>query len=326
MKPSNKKKLIIILALIAACIIAAVVIGKKMAGQKEAVEENEFVITNGTMMVTVKTTANVEPQNRLEVVPPTSGRIEEILVKEGDMVKAGQIIGWISSTERAALLDAAIAHGDEELANWKDVYKATPLRAPINGEVIVGTYRPGQSISPSSAVVVLSDRLIVKASVDETDIGKVKVGQQAEIVLDAYPDVKSKGMVNHIYYESKLVNNVTTYFVQIVPEKVPDDFRSGMSATVTILCDTRENVTLVPSDAVTLDKDGAYVLVRPAPGEKSERRKIVMGSGDEKGNEVLEGLRAGETVVIAKRTYSLPKDKAANPFLPLGGGGRRGKK
>jgi macrolide-specific efflux system membrane fusion protein len=51
------------------------------------------------------------PQNRLEIKPPIAGRAEEVLVNEGELVKAGQIIAWMSSTDRAALLDAARAQG-----------------------------------------------------------------------------------------------------------------------------------------------------------------------------------------------------------------------
>jgi len=281
----------------------------------------DVVVTNGSVNVTVRTTANVEPQNRLEVKPPTAGRIEELLVKEGDRVKSGQIIGWISSTERAALLDAAMAHGAMELAYWKEVYRPAALTAPIDGEVIVRDFEPGQSITIASAVVVLSDRLIVKALVDETDVGKIKVGQKAEITLDAYPEEKTMGHIDHIAYESKLVNNVTIYAVDILPGKVPDIFRSGMSATVTIICSTRTEVPVLASDAVLTDKDGTYVLMRPVAGGEPARRKVVVGVADERCYEVKEGLLAGDVVVVAKKRYQLPsKDSGAgNPLMPFGG-------
>lgn len=301
-------------------VVAAVILTRNAKSTDKAAEEVDFVVTNGLVNVAVRSTANVEPQNRLEVKSPTAGRIDELLVKEGDRVKSGQIIGWISSAERAALLDAAMAHGAQELAYWKEVYKPAALTAPIDGEVIVRDFEPGQSITVASPVIVLSDRLIVKAQVDETDVGKVKVGQMAEIALDAYPDVKSKGRIDHISYESKLMNNVTIYEVDVVPEKVPDVFRSGMSASVTILCDVKKGVPLVQGDAVASDNNGAYVMVRTAPGAKPERRKVVIGIADDRGDEVLEGLRAGDVVVIAKKPYQLPsQDKSASPFAPFAG-------
>jgi len=323
----KKIQLIAVLIVIAVGFVSLTIVKKIKEDAKGAVEETDIVVSNGEVRVTVKSTADVAPQNRLEVKPPTAGRIEEILVKEGDKVKSGQIIGWISSTERAALLDAAMAHGAKELAYWKEVYKPAALTAPIDGEVIVRDFEPGQSITASSAVVVLSDRLIVKALVDETDIGKVKVGQESEISLDAYPSTKVTGRVDHISYESKLVNNVTTYKVDVVPEKVPDVFRSGMSATVTIICDTKKSVPLVPGYAVSTDKDGIFVMVRPASGGKAERRKVVLGVSDDKGDEIDEGLNAGEVVVVAKKKYQLPaKDKTSNPFMPFAGNQKKDRK
>lgn len=319
--------LAVLIVMAVVCVVAFIAVRMNRSKGEGVFKETDIVITNGIVNVTVRSAANVEPQNRLEVKPPTAGRIEELLVKEGDKVKSGQVIGWISSTERAALLDAAIAHGANELAYWKEVYKPAALTAPIDGEVIVRDFEPGQSISASSAVVVLSDRLIVKAQVDETDIGKVKVGQNAEISLDAYPEVKSRGKVDHISYESKMVNNVTIYEVDIVPDKVPDVFRSGMSATVTIICDVRTGVPLVPGEAVSTDKDGSFVMVRSAEGEKPERRKVVIGVADEKGDEVVEGLGAGQVVVIKKKQYQLPsKDKNSNPFMPFGGNKKKDRK
>ena len=133
----------------------------------------------------ISTTGDVEPQNRLELKPPIGGRVEEILVHEGDRVKVGQILAWMSSTDRAALLDAARSQGPEALKYWSEVYKPTPLISPIDGDVIVRAVEPGQTVTATTAVLVLSDRLIVNAQVDETDVGKVKVGQKAIVSLDA---------------------------------------------------------------------------------------------------------------------------------------------
>ena len=321
------KKFIAVVILFTAVGVGFWIFKKAKPGETEQIEEYNITVTNGSVNVTVRTTANVEPQNRLEVKPPTAGRIEELLVKEGDKVKSGQIIGWISSTERAALLDAAIAHGAKELAYWKEVYKPAALTAPIDGEVIVRDFEPGQSITVASAVIVLSDRLIVKAQVDETDVGKIRVGQHAEITLDAYPEEKTMGKIDHISYESKLINNVTIYAVDILPEKVPDVFRSGMSATVTITCSTRAEVPVISGEAVSTDKDGTYVMMRPASGGNTERRKVIIGVADEKGYEIKEGLLAGDIVVVTKKRYQLPsKDGGANPFMPFAKKKEKGQK
>jgi macrolide-specific efflux system membrane fusion protein len=76
----------------------------------------------GDIEVTISTTGTVQPQNRLEVKPPINGRVEEIPVKEGDVVKKGDVLARMSSTDRAALLDAAHSKGEEFMAYWEDVY------------------------------------------------------------------------------------------------------------------------------------------------------------------------------------------------------------
>ena len=68
----------------------------------------------------------------MEIKPPIAGRIEKLLVDEGDDVTSGQILGWMSSTDRAAILDAARAQGPEESKRWEDAYKPTPIVAPLS--------------------------------------------------------------------------------------------------------------------------------------------------------------------------------------------------
>ena len=274
----------------------------------------------GSIMTFISTTGTVEPQNRLEIKPPISGRIEEILVLEGEKVDTGQILAWMSSAERAALLDTARAQGAESLKYWEDAYKATPLIAPIDGEVIVKAVEPGQTVTSSDPVVVLSDRLIVKAQVDETDIGKVKLGQKAIIGLDAYPQVKVDSVVDHISYESTIVNNVTVYEVDILPKEVPDVFRSGMSANVDIIEKAKDNILLIPLEAVSEDKEGNFVLLRQARGKKTIRHKIELGISDEKNIEVTSGLAPQDKIIIKTQGYLPSKDSQSksSPFMPSG--------
>ena len=274
----------------------------------------------GNIEVFITTTGTVQPQNRLEMKPPISGRIEDILVREGDHVKKGNIVAWMSSTERAALLDAARSRGGETLRQWEDAYKPTPLIAPINGDVIVRAVEPGQSVTPNDPVVVLSDRLIVKAQVDETDIGRVKVGQNAFVSLDAYPGEKVMARVDHISYESKLINNVTIYEVDILPQKVPRVFRSGMTANVNIVEKVRRNVLRLPIDAVRREKDGTVVLVKENGQGKSALRKVGTGLSDENFVEITSGLEEQDIVIVEKKNSVLPEKNAAggSPFMPSG--------
>ena len=274
----------------------------------------------GSIKIFISTTGAVEPQNRLEIKPPISGRIEGILVREGEKVNVGQILAWMSSTERAALLDAARAQGKEALDYWQEAYKPTPLVAPIDGDVIVRAVEPGQTVTSSDAVIVLSDRLIVKAQVDETDIGKVKLGQVAIIGLDAYPQVKVKAKVDHISYESKIVNNVTIYEVDTLPERVPDVFRSGMSASVDIIEASKEDILLIPVEAVEQDKEGSFILLSQGRGKRPLKRRVALGISDESNVEVISGLGPEDKIIIKTEIYLPAEDVTSgrNPFMPFG--------
>lgn len=315
-------KLSYVVAGLAIIVIAAgTVLFLRKSGEREnAMPSVEVTVTRGSVWSMITTTGTVEPQNRLEVKPPIGGRVDEILVREGDRVKKGQVIGWMSSIERAALLDAARARGEEELAYFQQVYKPAALITPMDGEVIVREIEPGQTINANIPVIVLSDRLIVKARVDETDIGKVKVGQAAEVTLDAYPDVKCRCRVDHISYESKLISNVTIYEVDLVPENMPEVFRSGMNANVVIIEESRENTLILPVEAVDRDEDGAFVLLNDVARQKPVRCRVTVGLADDQHVEIVQGLNEGQKVSMRKSDFSLSsvKEPAGSPFLPFG--------
>jgi len=313
----NKKWKAVLALLIAAGLGVIFIIVLK---QKQPPTESVKLISPvyGAIQISISTTGTVQPQNRLEIKPPISGRVEKVLVQEGDQVRRGQTLTLMSSTERAALLDAARAQNKDQLAYWEEVYKPTPLVAPINGTVIVRAVEPGQTVTSGDAVIVLSDRLIVQAQVDETDIGKVKLKQTAVISLDAYPDTKVKAKIDHIAYESKIVNNVTIYEVDILPEKVPAIFRSGMSANVNIIEQSKENVLLIPLEAVKQDADGSFVLISSGRSEKPVMRRVQLGISDDKNVEVVSGLETQDNIVMASQSYQPLKDTGSgkNPFLP----------
>ena len=262
----------------------------------------------------ISATGTVEPNNRLAINPQVSGRLESVLVKEGDTVKKGAVLAWVSSTDRAALLDAARMQGKDAIAYWENVYKPTPLIAPIAGTVIVQTLEPGQSVGTDTAVVVIADNLIVKAQVDETDIGRVHVGQQVEISLDAYPEEIITGKVVHIAYESTVVSNVTIYEVKIAPTSMSSKLRSGMGANVSII-EKQATVLALPVDAVSSNAKGDFVLI---PGEDHpQRQKVKLGMTDEKMVEIVSGLSPTATVLVKNVALSVnKKKKSSSPFMP----------
>lgn len=288
--------------------------------RKPGITYREFKVERGNLASTILSTGTVQPENRLEIKPPIAGRVETVLVQEGQKVAKGQILAWMSSTERAGLIDAARSQGPDELKKWEELYKPTPIIAPIAGTLILRNVESGQTFTNADAILVMSDRLTVKAQVDETDIAQIKLRQSATIVLDAYAGQRIPARVDQIAFEAKTVNNVTTYVVDVLPVKTPDFMRSGMTANVVFDVEARENVLWIPSEAVKIDDGGATTtLVRGSDG-KPTSREIKLGIAEGKRTEIVDGLQEGETILVARLAARDEKSKNANPFSPIGGG------
>ena len=198
----------------------------------------------------MEATGEVVPLNRVEIQPPIAGRIEKLLADEGDRVVEGQVLAWMSSSDRAAILDAAKAQGPDEVKRWEDTYKPTPVVAPLSGTVILRNVVVGQTVTAGTVLYAVSDKLIVMTHVDEVDIGRIHTGMPVRITLDAFPGRTVGGKVFNILYEGKNVSNVITYDVRVAPDTVPPFFRSQMTANVRLIISQKNSVVLLPSDAV----------------------------------------------------------------------------
>ena len=320
-KPQSKKKWMI-LAGMGVILVAAFLIWRANRTPKPVYQE--FTIQRGDLSNTILSTGTVQPENRLEIKPPVAGRIDQVLIKEGQKVVKGQILAWMSSTERAALLDAARSQSQDEVKKWEDLYRPTPVLAPLSGTIILRSIESGQTVTNTDAILVMSDRLIVKAQVDETDMAQVRLKQRAEIVLDAYASEKTEAKVDQIAFEAKTTNNVTTYDVDVLPNQTPPFMRAGMTANVTFFIDSRKDTLLIPTEAVIYQKNAPQALVKNTanPSEPPREQPIKLGLSDGKQTEVLEGLKEGD-VVLVQKIVTTGKAGAANPFGPPKIGGRK---
>lgn len=316
-----------LIPLLAALLVIGVGVAWKLRHRatSKQVEYAETPAARGNLELTILSTGSVAPENRLEIKPPIAGRMEEVLVKEGERVKRGQTLAWMSSTERAAVTDAARARGPEELKRWEELYRPAPILAPLDGTIILRNIEPGQSFATSDALLVMSDRLTVKAQVDETDIAQVHLKQRARIVLDAYPGKPIPARVDQVAFDAKTVNNVTTYVVDVLPESAPPYMRSGMTANVSFFVEAKENVILVNSDAMRSRDGRAFVLVKRPDGQAPEERTVETGASDGKRIEIVSGLREGEIVLTPKLAADAfqANKSGVNPFMPSPPGGNR---
>lgn len=313
-----KLKIFVVAIVVIAATVGAYLYLTKSEGPRYSY--TAFEVKIGSLTESIDATGVVNPKNRLEIKSPIAGRIEEILVKEGDEVKRGTILAWSSSTERAALLDSVRTQGESELKRWEELYRPTPIMAPIDGTIILRGMETGQSFSATDALFTMADRLIVKASVDETDIAQIAKDQRAVIVLDAYPQNKITGRVVHLAFDSTTTNNVTSYEVDILTEEVPSYMRSGMTANITIIVSSLDNILTIPQAAVVEDQAETFVFKKVK--EDYLLHKVMLGESNGIEVEVKEGLKAGDVIFL--RSISLPgKELSGSPFMPGGRGRKR---
>lgn len=304
------KKNIMISGLVGILLLATV--GAYFIMRKPKIEYRFAEIKKGNITLKVLATGTVQPENRLQIKSPIAGRAESVLVREGQKVYRGQVLAWISSSERAALIDAARAQGAEELKKWEDIYKATPIIAPLSGTIILRAIEPGQTFSTADAILVMSDRLTVSAQVDETDLAQISLKQKAKISLDAYSDKEFDAEVSQLAYEAKTVNNVTTYMVNVLPKEKLDFLRSGMTANVTFFGQTREDIVVIPNEFIKYDSGVPKAMVKQDE-KRSIARELALGITDGKITEVKSGLEVGETVVLEIQKDTKSKSSLFSP-------------
>jgi macrolide-specific efflux system membrane fusion protein len=325
------RKILIGLLILAVIIAGFFIIRKKAAkkSKKEQVITSE--VTRGNIEVKVTSTGIIQPYTRVQVNSPVSGRIDRVLVDEGDAVRSGDILAWISSEDRIALLDAARSNLDaaqksgdqiairEALASQQiaeNAYKPVPLTNSISGQVIARSCESGQNVTTQTVLFVISDRLVASVKVDEADIGKIFVGQDAVINLDAFPAENIPGKVTKIAHEGSLVSDVVVYNIMVEPRQVPPYWSSGMTANVSFEIINRKNVLTIPSSAVK-ERDGnktVLVMVNNRP----EPKQITTGASDGKSIEIISGLNEGEQVIAGNGTSGNRQNSPRNQrrFIP----------
>jgi HlyD family secretion protein len=209
----------------------------------------------------------------------------------------------VDLTERAARVTqkqvtaarASLAFATTQLAYGR-------IEAPIDGVVASISTEEGETVAASFAAptfVTLVDlaRLEVWAYVDETDIGRIRVGQNARFTVDTYGDHEFGGRVTTVYPKAEIRDNVVNY-VTVLRFEPPREqtLRPEMTTIVRIALDLRPNVLAVPIRAVRREGDRTFVFSRR--GDTIERCSVTTGVRDDRYWEIVDGLREGEEVVI----------------------------
>jgi cobalt-zinc-cadmium efflux system membrane fusion protein len=184
----------------------------------------------------------------------------------------------------------------QKLTKAQNISPHVTVSAPIDGRVIQNNAILGAMIEPSSEIMTVLNptSLCIDAEIYEKDLAKIKIRQEVQISVPAYPE---QTFVGHIFYIGDIVHPETRTIT--VRTRVPNnDFKlkPGMFADIKILLDQRENAVTVPIEAVLDDLDKKIIFVRE--GGNFLCKTVEVGPQFNGYIEIKKGLHVGETIVV----------------------------
>jgi HlyD family secretion protein len=202
---------------------------------------------------------------------------------------------------------------EQDLKRYKDELMKTEILAPFDGTIVdIGVKENDQLSSfdySSKTAVHLVDTSTVEMDgvVDEIDIYKVKVGQEAIITVDALPNEEMKGKVTFISPFGTQTAGVVEFPVKISLEPTKAELKGGLTATADIIVEKHENVLLVPNRSIK-GSPGSYYVEVVIDEEKvtTEKRPVTLGAQSDQFSEVISGLNEGEKIIVEATRGRLP--------------------
>jgi HlyD family secretion protein len=210
---------------------------------------------------------------------------------------------------KIAQAQAEVVHDQANLKQLEEQLSYTDIVSPITGIVLSRDVEVGDAVSSilvlgSSATLVMTigdtSQVYVKGKVDESDIGRVYLGQPARIKVESFKDKTFKGVVTKISPMGVEKDNVTTFEVRVSIDNPGGELKAEMTANAEIILDEHKNVLQIPEGAIIYDKDRNASVEVPDPKGKDGQRKVAINIGISNGakTEVLKGLNEGDQVIL----------------------------
>jgi len=288
---------------------------------------------------TVMASGEVKAETEVSLKFQTSGQLAWVGVKEGDKVKKWQALASLDKRALEKQLQQELIDFQKEyrdLDQSRDDYdsssisdeikrilndhqddlnrsvldveinqltlKYATLISPISGIVTqVDIPVAGVNITPATASFVIADpsSLVFQANVDETEVGKTKVGQEIKLILDAYPDEEIELNLDQIGFTSTVTSGGGTAFpIKVkLPVEQEEKYRLGMNGDLEIIIAARQGVLTIPFEAVRDNGDGSYVWLKTA--NEFVKQPVETGFSNDFYTQILTGINPGDQVVVA---------------------------
>ena len=300
-------------------------------------------VERGDVKTEVSATGALSAVRSIEISSKVTGRITEMRVEENQHVQAGEVLAVLDSRALQQTLEQLRVKMDVAQANYKRAEELVEIggysiqqldtarenyevartnyeskladlgdytiTTPISGIVIGKPLEEGQTvvqgISAAQVMMKIADltEMQIEADVDETDIGKVKVGQNVTFTIDTYSGKTFTGTVTKISNQSTTTNNVIYYTVYVAVHPTNYDLKPDMTARLVINTNERHNVLYLPNEAVKVVNGQATVQVLEKG--KQVTKNVTTGLSGEMSTEIVDGLSEGDEVVLpSKKTIT----------------------
>ncbi len=303
--------------------------GADSAGAPAAVPVEVAAIERRTVSSFLETNGSLEAENDIQIVARTQGPIVELAAEEGMRLTKGDLMARIDETETRAQLeiakvrlkdstrahDRAKAAFDNEIIS-REVYETalaqlesseaevmgteilldyTNVRAPFDGIVVERIVKLAENVTVNQELFRFSefDPLLVKIQIPEKELSRLKLGQQARLQVEAWPDESFDAKVLRV---SPVVDSTTGTIRVTLEVRTRGKLSPGMFASVFLVTDTRENAIVMPRRALSIESLSDTVFV--VRGDQAERRDVELGYTESDAVEVLAGLSVGERVIV----------------------------
>ncbi len=310
--------------------------GAKPAEDKDKIRTAKAEV--GDVQVRVTEVGSVEPQVKVDVKSVLSGKVVELLAREGDRVKKGQVLARVepdvnqardlsqvknavreteialkqardthernrgllnqgllspqADLESETKFSTARANYEAALEKYKivqesgvpiamanaDITQRLNVTSPMDGVVIRRSVELGDTVTSGvssfnagTVLMTVADvgTMIIKAGVNEVDIGKVRLEQPVKVSLDAYPKVRFAGIIKRIAPAARLEEKVKVFDVEISIDRQGAELRTGMTANIDVIGEKREKVLTVPVEALFRKDDLEFVYLKKAEAPKA---------------------------------------------------------
>jgi len=246
--------------------------------------------TLGTIENTVIVNGDILTRNQVSIFPTVGGKLAEMRIGIGDTVRAGSVVAMVDPSRPG------------------EVFSLSPVLSTFSGTVLQAPFSVGDTVSANSALFVVGDlsSLRIETFVPERFVSSIRNGLVATVNLEAIPDetfYASIDEVSPVLDPASRTLRIRLAFVDGTGTRFQDPrIRAGMFATVGLVVDSRQGVTIIPRIAA-INTQGRWIAFIADEDNVARQRELELGMESELLFEVKSGIEVGELVVSAGQNF-----------------------